>query len=115
MTIISSENSFEPKDDAQLGARMNAYWPVVCILKDCSAEIGLARQRTLADELTSQSATPALMIWRCQPLCSSHVRRRACLVLRTLPPRCGLLGGQYCSARAEAEPAPLDQEPCRLL
>jgi lipoate-protein ligase A len=30
-------------------------------------EIGLARQQTLADELTSPSAAPSLMIWRCRP------------------------------------------------
>lgn len=32
-----------------------------------SVEISQARLQALADELTSQSATPALMIWRCQP------------------------------------------------
>lgn len=62
---MSSENSAER--DVRLTARVNAGWRVVHISGDCSAEIGLARQRSLADELTSQSAAPALMIWRCQP------------------------------------------------
>lgn len=40
---------------------------VACVPGPCSVEIGLARQQALADELTSQSATPSLMAWRCQP------------------------------------------------
>ena len=67
MTIIPSENSFELASGVQLSARTNACWQVVCNPGDCSAEVGLARQRTFAHELTSQSATPTLMIWRCQP------------------------------------------------
>ena len=46
---------------------MKAGWQVVCVPGLHSVEIGLARQQTLADELTSQSATPSLMLWRCQP------------------------------------------------
>ena len=39
---------------------------VVRISSVDAAEIGFARQQTLADQLASQSATPSLMIWRCQ-------------------------------------------------
>lgn len=41
-------------------------WQVVCVPKVYPVEIGLARQQTLADELTSQTATSFLTVWRCQ-------------------------------------------------
>jgi lipoate-protein ligase A len=42
-------------------------WRVISVPVIHSAEISQARQQALADELTSQSSAPALMIWRCQP------------------------------------------------
>jgi octanoyl-[GcvH]:protein N-octanoyltransferase len=46
---------------------MKGRWQAVCVPAVYSVEIGLARQQTLADELTSQFATPTLMVWRCKP------------------------------------------------
>lgn len=46
---------------------MKGCWRVVCVPGLYSVEIGLARQQALADGLTTQSATPSLMVWRCQP------------------------------------------------
>jgi lipoate-protein ligase A len=46
---------------------MKGCWQVVCVPEVYSVKTGLERQQTLADELTSPSATPALMVWRCQP------------------------------------------------
>jgi len=42
-------------------------WRVVCVPEAHPAAIELARQQALAGELTSESARPALMLWRCQP------------------------------------------------
>jgi hypothetical protein len=39
----------------------------VCVPEAYPVEIGLARQQILADELTSQSAASALMVWRSEP------------------------------------------------
>jgi octanoyl-[GcvH]:protein N-octanoyltransferase len=41
-------------------------WRVVSIPEVDAAEIGLARLQTLSDELTSQSDTPVLAVWRCR-------------------------------------------------
>jgi lipoate-protein ligase A len=45
----------------------DAAWRVVSIPDVSSAEFGLARQQTFADELVGQSTIPCLLIWRCRP------------------------------------------------
>ena len=57
----------EHAEQVQPSVSMKGCWQVVCVPGVYSVEIGLARQQTLAKELTSQFATPALMVWRCQP------------------------------------------------
>ena len=51
----------------QPNAGMKGCWQVVCVPEVYSVKTDLERQQTLADELTSPSAMPALMVWRCQP------------------------------------------------
>jgi hypothetical protein len=51
----------------QPSVSIKGCWQVVCVPEIHSVEIGLTRQQSLADELTNQSATPALMVWRCRP------------------------------------------------
>jgi hypothetical protein len=46
---------------------MSGCCQVVCVPGAYSVEVGLARQQMRADELTRQSATPSLMVWRCRP------------------------------------------------
>lgn len=46
---------------------MKADRRVICIPEIRSAEIGLAHQQALADEVTSQSCARTLMLWRCKP------------------------------------------------
>jgi octanoyl-[GcvH]:protein N-octanoyltransferase len=51
----------------KVSPRAPACWQVVRAPGVDSVPIGLARQQSLADELASQSSTPSLMVWRCQP------------------------------------------------
>jgi len=52
-------------------------WQVVCVPGIHSVETGLARQQTLAEEISDQSAAPALLVWRCRPaLLVSRSERR---------------------------------------
>ena len=51
----------------QSSANITGDRQIVLVPEIYPVEIGLARQQALADVLTSQSAAPALMAWRCQP------------------------------------------------
>lgn len=49
---------------SSLGAEVS--WRVMCVPEVHAAEFGLAQLETLADELTSDSTAPALLVWRSQ-------------------------------------------------
>lgn len=55
------------------GTGAESFWRVMCVPEVHPAEFGLAHLQALADELTSESAAPALLVWR---------SRRALLVTR---------------------------------
>jgi lipoate-protein ligase A len=46
---------------------MNGGGQTVPGAKICPVEAGLARQQTLADQLTSESSAPAFLVWRSEP------------------------------------------------
>jgi lipoate-protein ligase A len=48
------------------GTGADCSWRIICAPETHSAEFGLALLSTLADELTSESTAPALLVWRSQ-------------------------------------------------
>ena len=64
----AQENRTEhERSTSQASVSMKRCWHVVCVPGIYPAESGLARQQSLADKLTGQSATPALQLWCCHP------------------------------------------------